>query len=1115
MTETNETTARKLNFADLSKIPANEFEQHFHEWMERDDVARALQAKLRCDIIQNFNKTNLGKQIQAHTMSSTGGSTYRLTLSPLILALNTLVAEFLYAQNCHFTLSVFCTEVPFRNTLPDFESMRHYRFNEREINDIWEAVTGTMPIKRCLDAAVLDEYETDASTSLLLLIIKSLLNMKPPEMLHKTVEIQTDNDRVAPAHHCQQKQSVSVQTTNVPESPTKSTPKADNLRHINKYLLILSQKVNEMTREFEMLIKQRNLKNSQKSARSVRSRDFHTLNKSLERINENVKHLTKCRSKGKPLTNIVESIDNLTKQFGKCAESFGQVTRELAKKETQNINIKTDTCVQRNSIEKQTETEVQEKSYSEWINEMRTTENGRKFLERVEHSLSKAVAKQKEQWQNEQDNKMKQMKSLIKLHYKQKMLTLLSRQSSEEQQTNEAKKLNETIEIKLRNFETKQMELLEKLQESSFELQEAQRALQEQAQKKKEGIETRGKAVEDLDNGNSLKNNEPKYVNQVSQCLNNINNLKEVNITRPQEIQDDGLVTPRDQNVERIINEAKLRLKQLETESNCLEQHFQNYLERRRKEQQCRLEVTNQLIQQSQSKTSEILGKLQINPTSSAVDKRNLFGSQSKSLAIQEEDLDLDEEFLKLKEKLATTQVIVEMSPQETSPSIELKNAILDAKNKFFENEQLFRERKEREFMKESIAVFGLQDEEVVKTSNVWDSSVDLKSHLDVGKGVEREQIIVFNINTNPETNEERIMGNNQNPTRYGVNCEEESLKKKINCPPKNSPRRELFPHTETVEECGESKPRSNSLPSVNTNLRKTLKDLKTFTQSLEKNKDKSEGSSEDLLKQSMAKMKQLFEENSKSKTELKNILETSKNDNLGQTTYGSGRHNKTNTEDMPKDVNKITATENYDIGDYFDIAPQRTGIQNTLDLNLTTTTNTTTNITSMVTTSAVSLDSVDTNQNENLNTNTTTPQDTLNTQLLQMKTSGNNFVIPSPLHLSSDSDDDESLKTHSKGNQDSAAGISEISSDEEIIMPNGSTIPKLVLSPKLPENSLEIGEVVSDSQPVFIPLAQVSSSESSESSDPAFDMAVERKEAKTNLQVKSSDNSEADDFWA
>ena len=51
----------KKNIADLTKIPPNEFEKYFQDWMERDDVARSLQAKLRCDLITNFNKTNLGE----------------------------------------------------------------------------------------------------------------------------------------------------------------------------------------------------------------------------------------------------------------------------------------------------------------------------------------------------------------------------------------------------------------------------------------------------------------------------------------------------------------------------------------------------------------------------------------------------------------------------------------------------------------------------------------------------------------------------------------------------------------------------------------------------------------------------------------------------------------------------------------------------------------------------------------------------------------------------------------------------------------------------------------------------------------------------------------------
>lgn len=62
-------TDLKDNLADLSKIPPREFEKHFHEWMERDDVARSLQAKLRSDLIKNFNKTNLGKKLLEYLLS--------------------------------------------------------------------------------------------------------------------------------------------------------------------------------------------------------------------------------------------------------------------------------------------------------------------------------------------------------------------------------------------------------------------------------------------------------------------------------------------------------------------------------------------------------------------------------------------------------------------------------------------------------------------------------------------------------------------------------------------------------------------------------------------------------------------------------------------------------------------------------------------------------------------------------------------------------------------------------------------------------------------------------------------------------------------------------------
>lgn len=51
----------QINLEEISKIPEDEFREHFQEWLDRDEVARSLQAKLRKDLIDNFNKTKLGE----------------------------------------------------------------------------------------------------------------------------------------------------------------------------------------------------------------------------------------------------------------------------------------------------------------------------------------------------------------------------------------------------------------------------------------------------------------------------------------------------------------------------------------------------------------------------------------------------------------------------------------------------------------------------------------------------------------------------------------------------------------------------------------------------------------------------------------------------------------------------------------------------------------------------------------------------------------------------------------------------------------------------------------------------------------------------------------------
>lgn len=296
-----------------------------------------------------------------------GGSSMRLTLSPLVLALNTLVAEFLYAQNCHFTLSVFCTEIPYRNTLPDFESMRQFRFNDVEIVEIWEAVTGRKAIKTDLHKHVILNYESNPNMSLLLLIIKYLLRKDPSEQLSRNAEVQTEL----------QEKSHKSTLIQVNEQETMTSNKDDNLSHLNRYLKTLSEKLREMTKEFENFAKPKPHNSRSRTLKSSRCHEYYLLNKSLERITEHMKIKAQDKRKNKRLNYIVESIEGLTKEFGKCANNFDNVTKILISKEVNAKPIKV------KFKEKQTETDLEVKSYAEWIQEMRNTANGKKFLNRV------------------------------------------------------------------------------------------------------------------------------------------------------------------------------------------------------------------------------------------------------------------------------------------------------------------------------------------------------------------------------------------------------------------------------------------------------------------------------------------------------------------------------------------------------------------------------------------------------------------------------------------------------------------------------------------------------------------------------------------------------------
>lgn len=161
-----DTTMLRRQLQHFSQLSQMEFEREFRQWLAQEGIENRMHTHLRTELINSFNSSSLGKQstlrdcisiplifLTLHSpgklltrMSSTSAQESQqqnlLLLSPLGLALHTLVAEFLYEQNCHYTLSVYCSEMPHRHALPDFDNSVRFRFSEQERQQLLSAVLG-------------------------------------------------------------------------------------------------------------------------------------------------------------------------------------------------------------------------------------------------------------------------------------------------------------------------------------------------------------------------------------------------------------------------------------------------------------------------------------------------------------------------------------------------------------------------------------------------------------------------------------------------------------------------------------------------------------------------------------------------------------------------------------------------------------------------------------------------------------------------------------------------------------------------------------------------------------------------------------------------------------
>lgn len=377
-----------------------------------------------------------------------------MVLSPLVLVINTLVAEFLYAQNCHFSLSVFSSEVPYKNALPDFEKVQKFRFDLAELQEImkvtpvvyilWEGRVCLTKIKYfqalsldhsdILKSKIVQTYNvpnehdgTLVDRSLLFCIIKTLSEAVPviekPSSDVKLPQQRQDDDK--DSHHCKR---------------NKKKAQNDELhskyyKHFYKYLELLSQHVVEISENTKKLNETTKIVDQQ----SKSSINTCQLNKRLDKITESLKNLSKSNRKARKVSEFIKSITHLTKEIEQCSSNVVKYSNAI------------------NQSSKDAAKNVQPSSYTEWLNQMTESAFGQRFIRNLEIAQEKAVATEVQRIKENYNEKFHTSRKLLKFHYKQKTFekfrsTMLSSPVMQSRRDD----FNELIDEKLRLLKEKE-----------------------------------------------------------------------------------------------------------------------------------------------------------------------------------------------------------------------------------------------------------------------------------------------------------------------------------------------------------------------------------------------------------------------------------------------------------------------------------------------------------------------------------------------------------------------------------------------------------------------------------------------------------------------------------
>lgn len=389
----------KIDINEINRIPKDEFSKMLNSWMDNEGVKKSIEGELRQSLIQKFiDNTALGKK-----MDQIGKK--HISFDPKNTVLSSMEAEHLYCNKLFFTLSVFSTEN--KQTIPDFEC-DNFRYDRREIEDFLQ-VLGLMK-DDFLVKHIVNMYSSHETESLLSILIKALVTShKKNSVESKTTITQTDNVGMV---------NEQVMDTSQVSQRAKTRKKGKN-------------------HSLAAAAGAQDFKGSMR--KSIKSKGMGLIARSLDLMSQNINVITnkledyhKTPSHDDSKSIILETVGIIMHQLNGCVNNFEKLCGDI----------------------KAINDDKFPKNYDEWIDELKHSENGKKFLKKFSKSFKKILDEERSTIKQACQQKFeKDKRKLAKFYHSVSRFKTEIAPPAESKLTKDINAIYESTVLKLKNIE--------------------------------------------------------------------------------------------------------------------------------------------------------------------------------------------------------------------------------------------------------------------------------------------------------------------------------------------------------------------------------------------------------------------------------------------------------------------------------------------------------------------------------------------------------------------------------------------------------------------------------------------------------------------------------------